>query len=232
MPTLRRTALAVSLAAALVGVANAPAMGARAPAADALARAHWSFSEVGAPPTQLIDDSGTTPPNNGAPQGGVIGNGDAYAFDGTGRVIVPNASSLNPGTADFSFTVILTTTLPAPKTDYDVMRKGLASTKGGEYKVEIVNASGKARAFCLVKDSAKHLASIRAATKTLADGAMHTVTCAKNATGVTITVDNTTATKNAPGGLGSVSNTANLSIGAKAEGGDDFIGTILDATVV
>jgi hypothetical protein len=193
--------------------------------------AHWTFTEVGSPPPVLTDVSGNG--NDGAPQGGIVGDGTKYTFNGTGRVEVPDDPSLNPGTANFSYTVTFTTKLPASGTDFDVMRKGFASTSGGEYKVEVLNVNGVAKAFCLVKDTNKHVARIRGGGPTLADGKTHTVTCSKTSTGVTIKVDGQSPrTGTVSGGLGSVSNGAPLTIGAKADsGGDWFIGTLSDASL-
>lgn len=194
-------------------------------------RAHWTFTETGSPPPVLDDSSGNG--NDGTPHGGIVGDGTKYTFNGTGRVEVPSSASLNPGTASFSYTVSFTTKLPASGTDFDVLRKGFASTSGGEYKVEVLNVNGSAKAFCLVKDTNKHVGRIRGRGTTLADGKSHTVTCSKTSTGVTIKVDGLTPrTRTVSGGLGSVSNTAPLTIGAKADsGGDWFIGTLSDASV-
>jgi hypothetical protein len=221
-----RAALAAAAASAVV--ATTPG------AANAVGGfgAHWTFDEPGSPPASLIDTSGNG--NNGTPEGGVTGNGSAYTFDGrTGRVVVPDSPTLNPGTADFSYTVTFTTGLPAAGTDYDLLRKGVAATTGGEFKVEVLNINGVAKAFCLVKDLNKHVGSIRAGKTTLADGKSHTVTCAKTTTGVTITVDSLApVTKTVSGGLGSVSNGSALTIGAKAgSGGDWFAGSVLEATL-
>jgi hypothetical protein len=196
------------------------------------ARAHWGFNEPGSPPQTLVDDSGTTPPNNGTPHGGITGTGAGYVFDGTGKVVVPNAPTLNPGSVGFSFSVTLTTPLPARNTDFDVIRKGLASKSAGDYKLEILNVSGQARAFCVVRDSAGHAGRIRSDSGNLADGQQHRVTCSKTSTGVSVTVDDRSPiTRTVSGGIGSVSNGDALSIGAKVEGGDPFKGTIWDATI-
>ena len=202
-----------------------------APASSTGFRAHWTFTETGSPPPVLVDSSGND--NDGTPHGGIVGNGTKYTFNGTGRVEVPSSATLNPGTASFSYTVTFTTKLPASGTDFDVLRKGFASTSGGEYKVEVLNVNGSAKAFCLVKDTSKHVGRIRGGGTTLADGKSHTVTCSKTSTGVTIKVDaQTPRSRTVSGGLGSVSNTAPLTIGAKADsGGDWFIGTLSDASV-
>jgi len=123
---------------------------------------------------------------------------------------------------------------------YDVLRKGLATTQGGDYKIEVKNSNGNALARCVAKtirgDGTKVSAAIQGTT-TLADGHQHVVTCTKTSTGITLEVDSLTPrTKTFSGGLGSVSNTSNLALGAKAEstastGFDWFEGEIFDAWV-
>ena len=48
---------------------------------------------------------------------------------------------------------------------YDVLRKGLVTNKGGDYKVEVKNVKGKALARCVTKtiraDGTKVLAAIQ-----------------------------------------------------------------------
>ena len=84
--------------------------------------------------------------------------------------------------------------------------------------------------MCLVKDAAKKVASIRGTTN-LTDGKTHTITCSKTSTGVTMYVDALApVTKTVPS-WGSVSNTATLVLGAKAEGGDGYNGYLAEASV-
>ena len=69
---------------------------------------------------------------------------------------MPDSPTLNPGAADFSFSVqIQTSVVPATDKDYDLMRKGNVGTKGGEYKIEMVRVNGKAKALCLGKGFAE-----------------------------------------------------------------------------
>jgi len=123
-------------------------------------------------------------------------------------------------------------TVPA-NNDYDLLRKGVAASKGGEYKVEIVNNSGVAHAMCLIKDAAGHVGRITSRGLSVADGTSHTITCTKISTSVTVAVDNLTPrTAVASGGLGSVSNTADLLIGAKNKAYEDgFVGSMSAATL-
>src|SRR5262245_43611980 len=201
-------------------------------------RAHWPLNEVKGHTAR--DTSGHH--HNGT-SSHVVGNGSGYRFNGkNSRVIVPTGRSLNPKGHDFSWRVTLSMSeAPEPVGEsYDVLRKGLVTTKGGDYKLEIKNINGQALARCVVrsfrKDGSKILASVAGATS-LADGEKHTITCVKTSTSITLKVDSLApVTSTPPGGLGSVSNKSNLALGAKAgsspaTGFDWFEGTIYNAWV-
>ena len=207
-------------------------------AADQTFRGHWTLDEIGSP--TAFDSSGYG--NNGTNYN-VTGDGSGYAFNGVNsRVIVPTSDSLNPGAANFSFGVTVSMVKPPPQLGetYDVLRKGLVTTKGGNYKIEVKNVKGKAKARCVVKsyrtNGTKVLAAIQG-TSSLADGAQHAITCVKTSTGIALYVDALAPrTKNFSGGLGSVANTSVLALGAKGEdtaktGFDWFEGNIYDAWV-
>jgi hypothetical protein len=206
-------------------------------AAVAAERGHWTLDEVGSP--TAIDSSGN---GNHGTNYNVVGDGQGYTFDGRdSRVIVPSSTSLNPGAADFSWGVTLSMTVaPDAGDSYDVLRKGLVGTKGGNYKLEVKNSNGKAIARCATKsfraDGTKVSAAIQGSTN-LADGAQHVIKCARTSTTITLYVDSLKPRTNSyAGGLGSISNSADLALGAKAEGSastgfDWFEGRILDAWV-
>jgi hypothetical protein len=233
----------VSLAApaAHAGAADAKATGAGsadAAAARANFRAHWKLNELTG--TTAFDSSAN---GNDGTSFHVARDGSGYTFNGVdSRVIVPSSASLNPGSANFSFGVtVVMDDPPSPVGEtFDVLRKGLVTNKGGDYKFEVKNVKGKALARCVVKsiraDGTKVLASIQG-TKTLADGLPHAVTCEKTSTSITLVVDSLPArTKAFPGGLGSTSNGADLALGAKAEstaqtGFDWYKGVISNAWV-
>ncbi len=199
------------------------------PALAAGERGLWHLDETSG--STAFDASGNS--NDGAAYN-VGTDGSGYLFDGSSSlVVVPSSTSLNPGTSAFSFSVTFRTNVP-PGTglDYDLMRKGLTTTSGGEYKVEVLQANGKTRALCVIKDSAKKALQIRGTTD-LADGRVHTITCSRTATGLTVVVDGL-APRTKSGTSGSISNTAPLSLGAKAEGGpgaDWFNGELFEASV-
>jgi len=201
-------------------------------------RAHWLLDEVGK--TTAVDSSGNG--NNGTNYN-IVGTGAGYKFNGVdSRVVVPTSSILNPGAANFSWGVTLSMSRPpSPLGEtYDVLRKGLVTTKGGDYKVEVKNVKGKALARCVAKtvrkDGTKVLAAMQG-TSNLADSRRHVVTCKKTATSMSLKVDSLTPrVKTFSGGLGAVSNSSNLALGAKAEstastGFDWFEGVLFDAWI-
>lgn len=151
-----------------------------------------------------------------------------YGFDGKSSVVlVPDAASLDPGSADLVVTVHVAFT-KVPADDYDLIRKGLSSTAGGDWKIEIVNVNGQAIGRCYLRGSAADWQ--KTAGPNLADGAWHTITCEKHATTVVLSVDGriwkTTRS------IGSIANSAKLSIGAKAEGGDWYQGSMDEVSIV
>lgn len=217
----------------LIGMATAlgaslAVIAAVAPPAEAAngARGMWTLNESGTPKV-AADSSGNH--NDGA-NSNVTGTGSGYVFNGhSSKIVVPNSASLNPGTANFSFSVTFISKLPPQGGDYDMIRKGDGA---GQYKIEILNSSGVAKAFCLARDVNRKTASISANTN-LADGHQHTITCTKTSTGVTLQVDSLKPrVRTVSGTLGSVTNKNALVMGTKkVTGGDWFEGTMLQASV-
>lgn len=226
----------VTAAIGLASGAAAITLGAGPAAAASTFGAQWNMDEPSG--TTMVDTSGNLPPSNGTtynvtrlPLGG-------YWFNGTtSKVVVPDTPNLSPGASDFSYSVrVQTSRTPPSGTDYDIIRKGISSTSGGEYKLEIVYSSTGGRAFCLVKDNVKVSATVRGTTN-VTDGSAHTLTCRKTSTGLTLQVDTLPAqTKVVPAGLGAISNTAPLTISAKTPtikgvNGDFYSGTMLGASL-
>lgn len=165
--------------------------------------------------TTMEDSSGNG--NNGTTYN-IVTSGGGYIFDGTSsKAVVPHSASLNPGAdSDFSFTVqVQTDRIPDVGTDYDLIRKGTGTATGGEYKLEIVNVRGKGVAKCIVWDNASHSATKKGTTN-IADNLLHTITCSKTSTGLTLTVDALQPLFKA-GALGAITTTLPLTIGVKAK---------------
>jgi hypothetical protein len=203
-----------------------------ASAAMATTVAQWQMDNTFG--TTMEDYSGNG--NNGTMYN-VVTSGGGYIFDGTtSKVVVPNSASLNPGASNFTFTVqIQTDRVPPAGTDYDLLRKGTSIKSGGEYKVEIVENRGLGKAFCAVKDAAGNVASIRGTTN-VADNNLHTITCTKTSTGLTIRVDALAPRTRSASLTGSINNSKALTIGVKTPtltgvDADWYNGTFRSATI-
>lgn len=154
--------------------------------------------------------------NNGTPSGGIVGNGNVFTFDGSGVVIVPDKGELDPGAANITITAVISFTV-IPARDYDIVRKKPAGVKGMQYRMEIMR-TGKAK--CFFTGSTGNAAIT--ARRVLNDGLPHTIARTKTSTTIGISVDGTVKTKAVS--IGSIANTYPVSVGAKATGGDDFVG--------
>jgi Concanavalin A-like lectin/glucanases superfamily len=150
---------------------------------------------------------------------GVAGvSGTAFEFNGTSsRILVKDAPGLRAGDKDFVVTASVAFTTK-PSDDYDLIRKGLSSSSGGDWKMEILPTSKGSQAFCYWKGSKGSLG--KSGGPNLADGRYHKITCEKHATTVVLVVDGVrySVTKT----IGRIDNTAQLSIGAKAGSGGDW----------
>jgi Ca2+-binding RTX toxin-like protein len=204
-------------------------------AADSVDAAVWLMTETSG--TTMSDSSGNG--NDGTTYNVTMTGETGYVFDPVARskVVVPDSPTLHPGASAFSYSVEMQSDhAPASGTDYDLLRKGIGTTTGGEYKLEIVYANGQGRAFCLVTDSFGTTASIKGTTN-VTDGQVHNLTCTKTATGVTLQVDALTPrTKTVSAGLGPISNTSPMVIGAKTPtvkgtAGDWYNGALLQARI-
>jgi hypothetical protein len=187
-----------------------------------------------ADPAVLTDSSGHG--NNGTTTGITSAAGSAgkgYRFSGSAVASVPDSPSLDPGTATLRITTHVRFT-QAPGTavgDYDLVRKGLAGTKGGDWKVEIFPPSsdpGLATAYCRFQDAAHVAAEIRD-TRDLADGRWHTIACVKTSRAVKLIVDGVSHSVAAR--LGAIDNNKPVTIGAKPDGDDQYLGDMDEVTI-
>jgi len=185
-------------------------------------------------PTQLLDDSGNNNDGSATNITGVQGwVGKGYHFDGSSSIAtVPSSGILNPGDADFALTVHVRFSEPPSKGvgDYDLIRKGLGVTRGGDYKMEILPSkhNTQAKAFCFFKDSSKTVGKIVKGPN-LADGDWHEVVCTKSSSSVELTVDGKTYTNSVR--LGSISNDEPVTIGAQSRSADWYEGDMDEVSV-
>jgi hypothetical protein len=149
--------------------------------------------------------------------------GTAYLFSGTAFVSVPSAPDLNPGAANITITIQLNSTSVPATPDWDLIRKGLFTTDGGEFKVEY-QPTGQATCGFAGSGGTRELTAGPA----LNDGAWHTVQCTKTATSIGLVVDGQPFSM--PGAVGSISNDAALVVGARP-GSEFFQGRLDEASV-
>lgn len=175
---------------------------------------------------EMNESQGAAVDSTGNGNSGTLHNvtqkGSYYDFDGSSSYVsVPNSSTLNPGSSNFAMAIRLKLdSIPPNGYDYDVLRKGLAGTAGGDYLFEILD---NGRAYCRVRGSSS-IVTLRGGPN-LANGAWHTIKCAKTSDKVQLSVDGAVAVSKA-GTVGSVSNTSALYIGAKP--GDDYLNGQID----
>ena len=218
----RKLALATLLVGLLVlMMASSPAWAVVLKAAD------WRMNERSG---KMIDSSRHH--NNGTPSH-VVRTGSTYRFNGsTSRVVVPDHRSLDPGSKDISLRVSVRVSGGSLDDDsYDVVRKGVVTTPGGYYKMEIKRTSGPTvgKLHCLFKGSEGKKVS-KVAQPDIVDGRWHTLSCRKTSTSVVASVDGRSYTQR--GSAGSISNSSNVMVGAKEvtprpddmfEGSMDFV---------
>jgi hypothetical protein len=191
--------------------------------------AHWGMNEP-AGTGVMFDDSGNG--NNGTWED-ITATGSAYKFNGvSSRVIVPDSPTLDPDTADFSYTVrFKTSSVPDDRVgDFDLLRKGLGSSSGGYYKVELYPNSANTKARALCQAQGRSGAAKLVGSTNLADGVWHVITCEKRADVFNLVVDDVLIASQSVT-IGSISNGAPLTIGAKSTGGDWYKGSMRMAAV-
>lgn len=194
--------------------------------------AHWPMSNTFG--TTMVDSSGN---GNDGTAYDVVTSGGGYVFNGTSsKVIVLDSPSLNPGYRDFAYSAqVQTNRLPPRGESFEIIRKGTSIATGGEYKLELKLHSGKAKAYCAVKDAAGNIAGVRGTTN-ISDGKLHTLTCIKTMAGLTLLVDDLAPSSVSATLTGTISNSKPLVIGAKQStlksvAEDFYTGTMRSATI-
>jgi Concanavalin A-like lectin/glucanases superfamily len=195
-------------------------------AASASVVSLWHMDETSG--TTMRDSVG---PNNGTLKNVALGQpgflNRAFGFNGSSSIVtVPNNASLIPGAADFTVTVhVKFSAVPSTSIgDYDLARRGLSSSTGGDWKVEILprDSGTTAKASCHASGSAGSRTNTNG--PNLANNAWHTITCMKRASSLTLQVDGVSYPKSAT--IGSITNASRLTLGAKSTG--DWYGGLMD----
>jgi len=222
---LRPSSVLVLALAAALPLAVAPS-----PASAATTVARWEMNEGAGYGGTMTDSSGhgvTGAIGSKVQRGAVISGKTGYRFPSDGSdqagqdrlVTVADRAALDPGTGAFSVTVGFRTGVSYE----NILQKGQSNTTGGFYKIDVT----KGIVYCLFKGAGgqRSIGSGR----TLNDSTFHTVTCKRDATGVSITVDGGTP-RRINGPTGNISNGDALTIGGKkycnqtTVGCDYFIG--------
>ena len=185
----------------------------------------WHMDETTG--TTMFDSVGA---HNGTVHSSQIGlagfTGTAYGFSGSSSYVsVPTAADLNPGSANITITIHLKTsgTPPLPPADWDVIRKGLYTTTGGECKMEFQKSG---QASCGFEGSAGYAELV--AGPAINNGQWHTVSCVKTSTAIQVVVDGQIFSKTAT--VGAIANTADVVIGARP-GSDWYQGQLDEASI-
>jgi len=149
--------------------------------------------------------------------------GSAFFFNGAGWISVPSAPALNPGAGNFTVTIHLRSVRVPATPDWDLIRKGVFDSAGGEFKVEY-QPTGQASCGFIGSQGSREIIDGPA----LNDGAWHVIQCVKTATAVALVVDGQPFSQAAR--IGSIANSADLVIGAHP-GSEFFIGSLDEASV-
>ena len=169
--------------------------------------ADWQMNDTSG---QMIDSSGNN--NTGTPTN-VGQTGSSFVFNGsTSYVTVPDSDSLDPEGKDITLSTGVTVTdTPMDDDSYDIVRKGLSGTPGGDYKMEIKRAADPTvgRLHCLFKGDGGTVDKV--ARRDIVDGNFHTLECIKTSTSVVARIDGEIGGTTA----GSISNASNVMVGAK-----------------
>jgi hypothetical protein len=173
--------------------------------------ADWQMDETS---PQMIDSSGNN--NNGTPTNVEDQTGSRYVFNGsTSYVAVPDSDSLDPQEKDIKLKArVKVTDAPMDDDSYDIVRKGLVTTTGGDYKMEIKRAGDPTvgRLHCLFKGDGGTVDIV--ARHDIVDGNGHKLECIKTSTSVVARIDGEIGGTTA-GSAGSISNASNVIVGAK-----------------
>jgi hypothetical protein len=223
--TLRVVVTASNTAGTATATSNATAVVQAAPATNPPGLvALWHMDETSG--TTMRDSAGT---HNGTLQNVTVGqpggfSGLAYGMNGTSsQIFVPSASDLNAGAAKLTVTIHMKATSVPATPDWDLIRKGVFTTAGGEFKVEY-QPSGQAT--CGFNTSTNY-AELTAG-PALNNGQWHTVQCVKTSTGIKLVVDGQTFSKAAS--LGTISNTVQVVLGSHPNS-EFFKGSLDEASI-
>ena len=131
-------------------------------------------------------------------------------------MVVPDSNSLDPQASDITLTAsVMVNGASLDDDSYDVVRKGLITTEGGDYKMEIKRVRADptiGRLHCFFRGDPGSTVR-KVARPDIVNGRWHTLQCSKSGDKVVATVDGKSFTRT--GSAGSISNDCNVMVGAK-----------------
>jgi len=209
--------------------------------ASATVVALWHMDEPQGADT-MADSAGAGGTNDGTIAGTVTSgapglvSGTAYRFSGTASYVeVADNGSLDPVAQNMTVTATVKTAGGAmPDDSYDLVRKGLTTSAGGDWKMEIKRASdanvGKLNCvFKGVMADGRRVAVARIANVNLNDGRQHTIKCIKTRTSVQAVIDGRIFTTSKTTGW--IDNDASVIVGAKSATDDVLQGTLDEVSI-
>lgn len=143
---------------------------------------------------------------------------------------VPHAADLNPGAAPFGFGATVRLARQQTSAGQNVMQKGYTAA-GSQYKLQIDGIAGKPS--CVLVGRRKPVVRLARSSRTVADGAWHSIACRRTRNQLAILIDGAVRGHTwVPAGL-SILNSRPLSIGGKGahQDNDQFQGAIDDIWV-
>src|SRR3954452_1744713 len=150
--------------------------------------------------------------------------GTAYSFSGSGKVTVPSSDDLDAGSQPLFVSIWLKSTKTPSHGDWDLIRRGTATTSGGNWKMEYYPDGTTSCGFKGDDDST----SIHDG-PAVNDNSWHQVQCIKTSSSIKLVVDGTIYSKSAS--IGSISNDQPVIVGS--HGGSEFYQGLLDeATII
>jgi len=172
----------------------------------------------------MVDSAGGD--NNGSTRNITSAGSGLYNFNGTSSIAtVPDKANLDPGTATIKLSArIRFSALPSVGETFDIVRKGVTTSTGGDYKMEIYRRStGEAVAACSFKDANK-VSGQSFGTVNLAGTGFQTIICIKSASSIQVIAGGQTRTSNKA--LGSIGNASPVYVGGKGDGTDVLPGVM------
>jgi hypothetical protein len=213
--------------AVLAALAAAAALAPAEPAAAARTVSFWHMNEPSG--STMVDSvSGFDGRVRDVGVGVRAHFGLGYRFNGSSSIVTVAHTARHNVPARTTFTVNVLVRFPErPRSvgDFDLVRKGVSGTRGGHWKVEIFS---NGRGYCQFRGSSGTVTINEG--PVLADNRWHRVSCVKRAASVSLVVDGVAHTRRQR--VGSIANSAALTVGAKPGGGDWYRGVMDEINIV